>query len=179
MRRAGWIAAGISSLFYVGATIALLVILSPDKISELNGFVEAGDSAGKLLGAAWLSALIAILVIASGVGFVGGNGTASSRLPYSAAVDGLLPKAFARLHPKWNTPYISTLALAAVSTFLLVIYQLGDTMRVAYVELVGCTTYKWKLSRPAFLPVVFKLAIQTAAAECQDRVGSSNGPEHS
>ena len=88
------------------------------------------------LGATWLSALIAILVIASGVGFVGGNGTASSRLPYSAAVDGLLPKAFARL-PKWDTPYISTLALATVSTFLLVIYQLGDPMRVAYVELVS------------------------------------------
>ena len=52
-------------------------------------------------------------------------------------VDRLLPKAFARLHPKWNTPYISTLALALVSTFLLVIYQLGDTMRVAYVELVS------------------------------------------
>ena len=43
----------------------------------------------------------------------------------------------------------------------------------------GCATYKWKLSRPAFLPVVFKLAIQMAAAESQDRVGSSNGPEHS
>jgi amino acid transporter len=48
----------------------------------------------------------------------------------SAAVDGLWPKAFARLPPKWNTPYISTLALAVLSTFLLVIYQLGDTMRV-------------------------------------------------
>ncbi len=43
----------------------------------------------------------------------------------------------------------------------------------------GCATYKWKLSRPAFLPVVFKLTIQMAAAESQDRVGSSNGPEHS
>ena len=45
--------------------------------------------------------------------------------------------------------------------------------------LQGCATYKWKLSRPAFLPVVFKLAIQMAAAESQDGVGSSNGPEHS
>src|SRR6266480_7327373 len=44
---------------------------------------------------------------------------------------------------------------------------------------IGCATYKWKLSRRAFLPVVFKLAIQMAAAESQDRVGSSNGPEHS
>src|SRR5207244_641097 len=43
----------------------------------------------------------------------------------------------------------------------------------------GCATYKWKLSRPAFLPVVFKLTIHMAAAESQDRVGSSNGPEHS
>ena len=43
----------------------------------------------------------------------------------------------------------------------------------------GCATCKWKLSRPASLPVVFKLAIQMAAAESQDRVGSSNGPEHS
>ena len=44
---------------------------------------------------------------------------------------------------------------------------------------MGRTTYKWSLSRPAFLPVVFKLAIQMAATEGQDRVGSSNGPEHS
>jgi Fic/DOC family len=43
----------------------------------------------------------------------------------------------------------------------------------------GCATYKWKSRRPAFLPVVFKFAIQMAAAESQDGVGSSNGPEHS
>ena len=43
----------------------------------------------------------------------------------------------------------------------------------------GCTTCKWKLSRPALLPVVFKLAVQMAAAESQNRVSSSNGPEHS
>jgi transposase len=43
----------------------------------------------------------------------------------------------------------------------------------------GCTTYKWKLSRPAFLPIIFKLAIQMAASESEDCVGSSNGPEHS
>lgn len=42
----------------------------------------------------------------------------------------------------------------------------------------GCRTYKWSLSRPAFLPVVFKFAIQMAAAEGQDGVGPSNGPEH-
>jgi|SRR6266513_5721506 len=43
----------------------------------------------------------------------------------------------------------------------------------------GCATYRWNLSRATCLPVIFKLAIEMAAAESQDRVCSSNGPEHS
>jgi amino acid transporter len=137
MRRAGWIATGFATAFYVSATVAFLVVLRPENISELNGFAEMGDSAGLLLGAKWLSPLIALLVVASGVGFVGGLGTATSRLPFAAGVDRLLPAAFGRVHPRWGTPYISILALGLVATFLLIIYQLGDTMRVAYDELVS------------------------------------------
>jgi amino acid transporter len=137
MRRAGWIASGFVAAFYVSATVAFLVVLSPENISELNGFAEMGDSAGLLLGATWLSPLIALLVLASGVGLVGGLGTATSRLPFAAGVDRLLPAAFGRVHPRWGTPYVSILALGLVATLLLVAYQLGDTMRVAYDELVS------------------------------------------
>jgi glutamate:GABA antiporter len=137
MRRAGWIASASVTAFYVSATMALLVVLPAEKISELNGFAEVGESAGRLLGAAWLSPLIALLVVISGAGLVGGIGTATSRLPFAAGVDGLLPKAFSRVHPRWGTPYVATLALGFVATFLLVVYQLGDSMRVAYDELVS------------------------------------------
>jgi len=137
MLRAGWIASGVATAFYVSATIAFLVVLSPENISELNGFADIGNSAGLLLGARWLSPLLALLVLASGVGFVGGLGTATSRLPFAAGVDRLLPRAFGRVHPRWGTPYVSILALGLVSTLLLVIYQLGDTMRIAYDELVS------------------------------------------
>jgi len=137
MLRAGWIASGVATAFYVSATIAFLVVLSPENISELNGFADIGNSAGLLLGARWLSPLLALLVLASGVGFVGGLGTATSRLPFAAGVDRLLPRAFGRVHPRWGTPYVSILSLGLVSTLLLVIYQLGDTMRIAYDELVS------------------------------------------
>jgi glutamate:GABA antiporter len=137
MRRAGWIASGFVIAFYVSTTVAFLLVLSPENISELNGFAEMGDSAGLLLGATWLSPLIALLVVISGIGFVGGLGTATSRLPFAAGVDRLLPAAFGRVHPRWGTPYVSILALGIVATFLLVIYQLGDTMRVAYDEMVS------------------------------------------
>ena len=137
MRWAGWIASGFATAFYVSATVAFLVVLAPENISELNGFAEMGNSAGLLLGATWISPLIALLVVASGVGFVGGLGTATSRLPFAAGVDRLLPAAFGRVHPRWGTPYVSILALGLVATLLLVVYQLGDTIRVAYDELVS------------------------------------------
>jgi amino acid transporter len=137
MRWAGWIASGFATAFYVSATVAFLVVLAPENISELNGFAEMGNSAGLLLGAVWISPLIALLVVTSGVGFVGGLGTATSRLPFAAGVDRLLPPAFGRVHPRWGTPYVSILALGLVATLLLVVYQLGDTIRVAYDELVS------------------------------------------
>ncbi len=135
--RAGWMASGAITLFYASATAALLVLLPPGRITELNGLAEAGDEAARALHAFWLAPLLALLVLGSGMGQLGGIGTGVSRLPFAAAADGLLPKRFALVHPRWGTPYLSILALGAVATFLLVSIQLGDTMQAAYQELVS------------------------------------------
>ncbi len=135
--RAGWIASGFITVFYIVSTASMLVILRPESISELNGFAETADSAGALLHVGWLSPLIALLVLASAIGQCGGMGTAVSRLPFAAGVDGLLPKAFAKIHPRWGTPHLSIVVFGAVSSFLLVAMQLGDTARAAYQSLVS------------------------------------------
>lgn len=135
--RAGWIASIGITVFYSSATIALLVLLPPARISDLNGLAEAGDEAARVLHALWLVPVIALLVVASGMGQLGGIGTGVSRLPFAAAADRLLPEAFARVHPRWRTPHVSILALGAVATFLLVAIQLGDTVRAAYQELIS------------------------------------------
>ena len=135
--RAGWIASGFATTFYAATTVAMLVLLRPEKISELNGLAEAGDLAGWSLGAGWIAPLIAVLVMASAVGQIGGLGTAVSRLPFAAGVDRLLPAAFGKIHSRWGTPHVSLLALGGVASFLLVATQLGDTMRAAYQELVS------------------------------------------
>jgi APA family basic amino acid/polyamine antiporter len=113
------------------------VLLRPEKLSELNGLAQGGEAAGRVLGMAWLSPLIALLVLATAVGQFGGLGTAVSRLPFAAGVDHLLPAAFGKIHPRWATPYVSILALGAVASCLLVAVQLGDTMRAAYQALVS------------------------------------------
>jgi amino acid transporter len=135
--RAGWIASGITTLFYASTTVALLVILRPEKISEMNGLAEAGETAAQTLGVAWLAPVIAVLVMASAVGQFGGWGTSVSRLPFVVGVDHLLPAAFGKVHPRWGTPHISILVFGGVASFLLVAIQLGDTMRAAYQTLVS------------------------------------------
>lgn len=137
MPRAGWIASGFATVFYAAATIAMLVMLRPEKISELNGFSDVAHTAGVTLGVFWLAPLIAVLVLVNGLGQIGGIGTAISRLPFAAGVDGLLPNLFARIHPRWGTPHYSILILGMVASFLLVAMQIGDSMRAAYEALVS------------------------------------------
>jgi amino acid transporter len=150
--RAAWLASSFATLFYAAGTISLLVILPPDKIGELNGFADAGEAAGSILHFGWLLPLIALLVLATGVGQIGGLGTSVSRLPFAAGVDQLLPKAFGKVHPRWGTPHVALLSLGLVATFLLVVYQLGDTMRAAYDELVSLMVIT------GFLPYVYIFA---------------------
>jgi amino acid transporter len=135
--RAGWIASAFTTAFYVSATVALLVILPPGQISEMNGLAEAGESAARSLHLVWLTPVVALLVMASAVGQFGGLGTSVSRLPFAVGVDRLLPAAFGRVHARWGTPHIAIVTLGVLASFLLVAIQLGDTMRAAYQTLVS------------------------------------------
>jgi|SRR5579872_1969815 len=135
--RAGWIASAFSGLFYAVTTLAMLVILQPGNISQLNGLGEVGAAAGNVFGMAWISPLIAILFSLTALGQIGGLGSGVSRLPFAAGVDRLLPPAFGKVHPKWGTPYLSILALGLVATLLLVTFQIGETLSAAYDSLVS------------------------------------------
>ena len=137
IRRAAWLASIFTTLFYAGSTVALLVILRPEKISDLNGLAEAGEAAGALLGVAWLAPIIALLVLLSAIGQFGGLGSAVARMPFAAGVDRLLPPAFAKIHPGWATPHISMVTFGVVASVLLLLVQLGDTARAAYQTIVS------------------------------------------
>ena len=50
--RAGWIASAFTTVFYAAATVALLVILRPEKISEMNGLARLARAPRATLGLA-------------------------------------------------------------------------------------------------------------------------------
>jgi glutamate:GABA antiporter len=147
--RAGWIASIFAAVFYSVATIAMLVILRPDQISEMNGYGQIAAAVSHESGLGWLAPILAVFVLASAVGQFGGIGTTISRLPFAVGVDRLLPAAFARVHPRWGTPYISLLVLGVIASLLLIAMQVGDTMRAAYQSLVSLMVIV------GFLPYVY------------------------
>src|SRR5665213_2035889 len=135
--RAACIASVFTTVFYAGSTLALLAILRPEKIGDLNGLAQTGEAAGMILGTPWLAPLIAVLVLCSAIGQFGGLGSAVARMPFAAGVDRLIPAAFAKIHPRWATPYISMIAFGVVASLLLLAVQLGDTARAAYQTIVS------------------------------------------
>ena len=135
--RAATIASVFATLFYVGATAAVLIVLDPQHVNELTGLSDAAARAASLVHARWLEPLIALFVLISAVGQFGGISAATSRLPFALGVDRLLPAAFARVHPRWRTPHISMLALGVFSSAILIAIQFGDTVRAAYDTLVS------------------------------------------
>jgi amino acid transporter len=119
--RAGKDAVGratVLSLLLVGALFMLQTWIATDLsvgmrfASPETAFYEIAERAG----GAWLR-LVTILavVIASAIANAMAAQAAVSRILFAMARDGKLPAILAKVHPRYKTPYVSTLAVACVS----------------------------------------------------------------
>jgi len=90
-------------------------------------------------GIAWLPAAIALLLTAGNLGGVGAWLAGSARLPFAAGVKDALPPAFARLHPRWHTPYVSLLLQGVVATVFIVASLANSSVKSAYLLLTQMT----------------------------------------
>ena len=161
-----WRATAFVAIFYAATTLALLVLLRPETISDMRGIADGGEAVARIFAAPWASVLIGVLLLANAFGSFGGMGTAVSRMPFAAGADRLLPDAFARIHPRWHTPHVALVTLGVVASGLLLLSQLGDTMRVAYQEIVSLTFIG------GFLPYVY---IFLSAWKAQRKVAAAIG----
>jgi amino acid transporter len=69
------------------------------------------------VGGKWLGAWLAIGGLVSAVGLFSAIMLSISRLPFVMAEDGYLPKAITKLHPTFDTPYVSILVCATIYSF--------------------------------------------------------------
>jgi len=90
---------------------------------------EVAERAG---GAALRLVTILAVVIASAIANAMAAQAAVSRILFAMARDGKLPRVLARVHPRFRTPYVSTLAVAVVSLLvgLLFAERVDDLTRI-------------------------------------------------
>jgi basic amino acid/polyamine antiporter, APA family len=105
------------------------------------------------------------------------NSYAQSRIGFAMARDGLLPGFFARLHQRWTTPYLGTLALglaAAAMAALLPLSLLADLISIgtAFAFAIVCLSVMWlrstqpDLERPFRVPLAVSGSARHGSAWC-------------
>lgn len=99
-------------LFYVSLQIVSQGVLG-NSLAEQDG-TPLSAVASTIFGSEGL-VLMTIAATISCFGLISGDMFVSSRVPYAAARDGLLPSFLAKIHPKFSTPYFSIILYASVS----------------------------------------------------------------
>src|SRR5467141_1557474 len=111
----------LSGLLYIGATLTLLIAVSKNDISVLQGIVQAVGHMASRVGVGWIVAPFALMLSVSiaGIGsaWLGG----SARIPFVAGLDSYMPSWLGKVHPKYATPYAALIVHASVSLILVVI----------------------------------------------------------
>jgi len=127
--------ATVLSLILVGAMFMLQTWIAADLARGMRfaspdtAFYEVAERAG---GASLRLVTILATVIASAIANAVAAQAAVSRILFAMARDGKLPAILAKVHPRFKTPYVSTLAVAVVSLLVGLLFsdRLDDLSRV-------------------------------------------------
>ena len=129
----------LTGFLYIGATLTLLMAVSKDKISVLQGIVQAVSAMGERVGLGWVVAPFAFVLSLSiaGIGsaWLGG----SARIPFVAGLDSYMPAWLGKVHPKYATPYAALIVHAIVSVVLVVLnfVLVGSTVQESFQRLLS------------------------------------------
>ena len=137
---------------YVLGTIAILIVVPREQLNSLEGLMQAISNSGARVGLHGLGPAVALLISISSLGTVGAYLAAVARIPFVVGIDRYLPPVFARVHPRWGTPYVALITQAVFSVLFVIMGQAGSSIRGAYQVLIDTTVIA------TFLPYLFMFA---------------------
>ncbi|MGH9607628.1 MAG: APC family permease [Terracidiphilus sp.] len=163
--RAVFGAGALIALMYIAGTFAVLSLMPAGQIDPKSGVFGAIAMGSTALKLGFLGILAAVLVTAGNAGGVGSTVAGIARVPFVVGIDRYLPAAFGKIHPRWKTPYISILVQAVLSGAILLLSQIDQTTRGAYVFLVDAATILYFIPFLYMFAAVIKLSRRTDRAE--------------
>jgi amino acid transporter len=103
---------GIVLLLYLGANLAYALVIPQAEMAEMRLTSVANQFSLRLLGPIG-AAFTAAAVMCSAFGAMNGNSLVGPRLLYAMGRDGMLPRAFASVHPSFHTPVLAIMVVGA------------------------------------------------------------------
>lgn len=113
----------LCTILYVGVSLTLTGMVSYTELDVPAPIATAIDHAGASL--KWLSPFIKIGAIAGLTSVVLVLLLGQSRVFFTMASDGLLWKSFAKVHPRFKTPYVTTMVTGVVCALVSGLFPIG------------------------------------------------------
>ncbi|NJD77421.1 MAG: amino acid permease [Candidatus Methanoperedens sp.] len=106
----------VSTVLYIAVSLVLTGMVKYDQLLVPDPIAVAVNAAGP--GLFWLRPFVKIGAIAGLSSVVLVLLLSQPRIFYTMAKDGLLPKRFASIHPRFKTPYITTILTGTIAMFV-------------------------------------------------------------
>ncbi len=155
----------LSGLLYIGATLTLLIAVSKDQISVLQGIVQAVGHMAERVGMGWILAPFALLLSFSiaGIGsaWLGG----SARIPFVAGLDSYMPAWMAKVHPRYATPYAALIVHGSVSMVLIVMNFVGAGVQETFQRMLSLAVVLQLIPFLYMFGALLKLAVNDSAGQ--------------
>jgi len=134
------------TVIYILVSIVLTMIVNYKMLNVPDPVAVAVDAFGPQW--AWFAKTIKVGAIIGLTSVILVLMYGQTRIFYTMARDGLLPKPFSKVHPKWRTPYINTILvgiIVACAAGFFDINTLGDMTSVGTLAAFGivCLTVIW------------------------------------
>ncbi len=114
---------GIATVLYLGVALVMTGIVPYPQLNTAAPIAVAVDTAGE--GLMWLRPLIKLGAIAGLSSVVLVLLMGQPRIFYSMAKDGLLPPVFAKMHPRFGTPHITTIVTGIFACIIAGLFPIG------------------------------------------------------
>ena len=145
----------IVTIFYLVTNAVLFAVMPTDQLAVSS--TPLATATGTALASLPILALIASIIVGGGalISVAGSDESGmigTSRLGYALAADGLFPRIFAKIHPRFKTPYLGIIVAAvaafvaanadmsmliAVSVFLLAVSYLATCVSIFFLRRKG------------------------------------------
>jgi amino acid transporter len=158
--RALLVGAALAATLDVLLTISMLLAAPPEGIDPVQGVLEAVNGQARRAGAGSLAPAIAGLLALSVAGTAAAWLAAPARIPFVAALEGHLPRAFARLHPRYASPHIALLLCGGLCAMALYLSFAGAGLNEAFLTILDLSVilslFQYLYMYSSLLALVFR-----------------------